>query len=181
MCTNAPSRRSKPLSSSTSPTWLASNRPAAMAATSKTPERRMPVSFVGKRSRVDVTQSVARLLDPGCATMTRPRPAHETTPNWPPSNWNGGRDQIGIGGRLRRNPQSVVRQARYEYAAVAVPDCDAARCVTGRIRLCISQISDSPTFVAKPVLQGHGAEWLIGRDELEIEIAFLRALFEFGP
>src|SRR5271166_4548141 len=25
--------------------------------------------------------------------------------NWPPSNWNGGRDQIGIGGRLRWNPQ----------------------------------------------------------------------------
>ena len=23
---------------------------------------------------------------------------------WPPSSWNGGRDQIGIGGRLRRNP-----------------------------------------------------------------------------
>src|SRR5271165_3615128 len=24
--------------------------------------------------------------------------------NWPPSNWNGGRDQIGIGGRLRAVP-----------------------------------------------------------------------------
>src|ERR1700689_2692575 len=37
--------------------------------------------------------------------MTSPKPAHETTPKWPPSNWNGGRDQIGIGGRLRWNPQ----------------------------------------------------------------------------
>jgi len=36
--------------------------------------------------------------------MTSPKPAHETIPNWPPSNWNGGRDQIGIGGRLHRNP-----------------------------------------------------------------------------
>jgi hypothetical protein len=36
--------------------------------------------------------------------MTSPKPAHETIPNWPPSNWNGGRDQIGIGGRLRWNP-----------------------------------------------------------------------------
>jgi len=26
---------------------------------------------------------------------------------WPPSSWNGGRDQIGIGGRLRRNPQTT--------------------------------------------------------------------------
>ena len=25
-------------------------------------------------------------------------------PAWPPSDWSGGRDQIGIGGRLRRNP-----------------------------------------------------------------------------
>ena len=25
---------------------------------------------------------------------------------WPPSSWNGGRDQIGIGGRLRRNPHT---------------------------------------------------------------------------
>ena len=38
--------------------------------------------------------------------MTSPKPAHETIPYWPPSNWNGGRDQIGIGGRLRRNPHS---------------------------------------------------------------------------
>src|SRR5271165_3658494 len=43
-------------------------------------------------------------LDRGCGVMTSPRPAHETIPNWPPSNWNGGRDQIGIGGRLRWNP-----------------------------------------------------------------------------
>jgi hypothetical protein len=27
-------------------------------------------------------------------------------PAWPPSDWNGGRDQIGIGGRLRRNPHA---------------------------------------------------------------------------
>jgi hypothetical protein len=37
--------------------------------------------------------------------MTSPKLAHETMPNWPPSSWNGGRDQIGIGGRLRWNPQ----------------------------------------------------------------------------
>jgi RNA-directed DNA polymerase len=37
--------------------------------------------------------------------MTSPKPAHETIPYWPPSDWNGGRDQIGIGGRLRWNPQ----------------------------------------------------------------------------
>ena len=37
--------------------------------------------------------------------MTSPKPAHETIANWPPSNWNGGRDQVGIGGRLRWNPQ----------------------------------------------------------------------------
>src|ERR1700722_7476073 len=43
-------------------------------------------------------------LDRGCGVMTSPKPAHETIPNWPPSNWNGGRDQIGIGGRLRWNP-----------------------------------------------------------------------------
>jgi hypothetical protein len=36
--------------------------------------------------------------------MTSPKPAHETMPNWPPSSWNGGRDQIVIGGRLRWNP-----------------------------------------------------------------------------
>jgi hypothetical protein len=28
---------------------------------------------------------------------------------WPPSNWNGGRDAIGIGGRLRRNPHQMQR------------------------------------------------------------------------
>jgi uncharacterized small protein (DUF1192 family) len=43
--------------------------------------------------------------------MTSPRPAHETIPNWPPSNWNGGRDQIGIGGRLRWNPQASLYEA----------------------------------------------------------------------
>src|SRR6202453_4209538 len=41
--------------------------------------------------------------------MTSPKLAHETMPNWPPSSWNGGRDQIGIGGRLRWNPQTVAR------------------------------------------------------------------------
>ena len=30
---------------------------------------------------------------------------------WPPSNWNGGRDAIGIGGRLRRNPHEQGRSA----------------------------------------------------------------------
>jgi hypothetical protein len=40
--------------------------------------------------------------------MTSPKPAHETISNWPPSNWNGGRDQIGIGGRLRWNPQVAI-------------------------------------------------------------------------
>jgi hemolysin D len=29
-------------------------------------------------------------------------------PNWPPSDWNGGRDQIGISGRLRRNPHDAI-------------------------------------------------------------------------
>ena len=33
---------------------------------------------------------------------------------WPPSNWNGGRDAIGIGGRLRRNPQPTGRDDRVE-------------------------------------------------------------------
>jgi hypothetical protein len=51
----------------------------------------------------------ARLLDRSFRVMTSPKPAHETIPNWPPSNWNGGRDQIGIGGRLRWNPQSTLR------------------------------------------------------------------------
>jgi hypothetical protein len=41
--------------------------------------------------------------------MTSPNPAHETIPNWPPSNWIGGRDQIGIAGRLRWNPQSKLQ------------------------------------------------------------------------
>jgi hypothetical protein len=44
-------------------------------------------------------------LDPATTIMTSTKSAYETMPAWPPSDWNGGRDQIGIGGRLRRNPQ----------------------------------------------------------------------------
>ncbi len=45
-------------------------------------------------------------------------------PNWPPSDWNGGRDQIGISGRLRRNPQveiSVYGRARGQRGPVGLP------------------------------------------------------------
>ena len=49
--------------------------------------------------------------------MTSPKPAHETIPNWPPSNWNGGRDQIGIGGRLRWNPQRQERGDPHDHRA----------------------------------------------------------------
>jgi hypothetical protein len=35
-------------------------------------------------------------------------------PKWPPSNWNGGRDQIGISGRLRWNPQLLMAHDRAE-------------------------------------------------------------------
>ncbi len=48
--------------------------------------------------------------------MTSPNPAHETIPNWPPSNWNGGRDQIGIGGRLRWNPHMAAAKAFFVSA-----------------------------------------------------------------
>jgi hypothetical protein len=48
--------------------------------------------------------------------MTSPKPAHETMPNWPPSSWNGGRDQIVAGGRLRWNPQ---RPPQYNSEASA--------------------------------------------------------------
>src|SRR5208337_4252378 len=71
----------------------------------------MPVSFVGKFASGGGTIRT-RLLDPGCGVMTSPKPAHETIPNWPPSNWNGGRDQIGIGGRLRWNLQAEIVENR---------------------------------------------------------------------
>src|SRR5271165_2513188 len=78
----------------------------------------MPVSFVGKFASGGGTIRT-RLLDPGCGVMTSPKPAHETIPNWPPSNWNGGRDQIGIGGRLRWNLH--VGDLAVEPAQDAVP------------------------------------------------------------
>ena len=53
-----PPRRSKPLSSSTLPTLLASNRPAAMAAISNAPERRM-------------RQLCREEIASGCATIGR--------------------------------------------------------------------------------------------------------------
>jgi hypothetical protein len=42
-------------------------------------------------------------------------------PNWPPSSWNGGRDQIGIGGRLRWNPQygAIIISKRSTFASKA--------------------------------------------------------------
>jgi hypothetical protein len=62
----------------------------------------MPVSFVGKRSRADVTQFVLAYLTPAALNdITKTGPRDDA--NWPRSNWNGGRDQIGIG-RLRWNP-----------------------------------------------------------------------------
>ena len=48
-------RRSKPLFNSTSLTWQASNRPAAMVAISKGPERTDAISLMGKKSRAEVT------------------------------------------------------------------------------------------------------------------------------
>jgi hypothetical protein len=51
--------------------------------------------------------------------MTSPKPAHETMPNWPPSSWNGGRDQIVIGGRLRWNPHAQQGRAVIGPARVA--------------------------------------------------------------
>jgi hypothetical protein len=63
-------RRSKPLSSSTSPTSLASNRPAATAAISNANEKK----GVSQLCREEITSGCdpirARLLDPGCAAMT---------------------------------------------------------------------------------------------------------------
>ena len=56
-------------------------------------KRRMPVSFVGKKSRADATQFGRDGLTANYGIMTSPKPAHETIANWPPSNWNGGRDQ----------------------------------------------------------------------------------------
>jgi hypothetical protein len=97
-------RCSKPLSSSTSLVCWRLNCHAATAAISTPMKRKMPVSDrirERRRNNPDAT------LDQGCGVMTSPKPAHETIPNWPPSNWNGGRDQIGIGGRLRWNPQTA--------------------------------------------------------------------------
>jgi hypothetical protein len=64
-----PPRRSKPLSGSTSPTWLASNRPAAMAAISNAPERRMR-QLCREEIESGCDPIRARLLDPGCGAMT---------------------------------------------------------------------------------------------------------------
>jgi hypothetical protein len=62
-------RPSMPLSSSILPTSLASNRPAAMAAISNAPERRMrQLCREEIESRCDPIR--ARLLDPGCGAMT---------------------------------------------------------------------------------------------------------------
>jgi hypothetical protein len=42
---------------------------------------------------------------------------------WPPSSWKGGRDQIGIGGRLRRNPQ-VFGVAHPETVVLTTPNAE---------------------------------------------------------
>ena len=99
VCTAARSPRcSKPLSSSTSLIWRRSNCHAATPRLTTPINRRMPVS---ERIRERRCNNPDATLDRGCGVMTSPKPAHETIPDWPPSNWNGGRDQIGIGGRLR--------------------------------------------------------------------------------
>ena len=79
----------------------ASNCHAATAAINNANEKKDASALSGRNRERRCNQSVTRLLDPGCGAMTSPKPAHETIPDWPPSNWNGGRDQIGIGGRLR--------------------------------------------------------------------------------
>src|SRR5271168_4627193 len=99
-------RCSKPLSSSTSLIWWRSNCHAATAAINNANQKKDAVSGRNcerRRNNPDAT------LDRGCGVMTSPKPAHETISNWPPSNWNGGRDQIGIGGRLRWNPHPTIR------------------------------------------------------------------------
>jgi len=59
----------------------------------------------------------ALTLDPTTTTMTSTKPAHETIPTRPPSDRNGGRDQIGIGGRLRRNPQQKLTVVQFGHAS----------------------------------------------------------------
>src|SRR5271166_4526485 len=71
-------------------------------------------------------------LDRGCGVMTSPRPAHETIPNWPPSNWNGGRDQIGIGGRLRWNPHAVQGVNNSDAVRMAFDEANEKGGVNGR-------------------------------------------------
>ena len=62
----------------------------------------------------------------------------ETMPNWPPSSWNGGRDQIVIGGCLRWNPQSrkemlLCRIGSFVLAvALALPIEERLQCLTLR-------------------------------------------------
>ena len=108
VCVAARSPRcSKPWSSSTSLIWWRSNCPAATAAINNANERKDASQLCREEFASGGVTIRTRLLDRSCGVMTSPKPAHETIPNWPPSNWNGGRDQIGIGGRLRRNPQGL--------------------------------------------------------------------------
>ena len=69
---------------------------SATAAISNANERRMPVSFVGKKSRADVYPIRTRLLDRGCGchdiTKTGPRDDTKLAAIklewWPRSDWN---------------------------------------------------------------------------------------------
>ena len=85
--------------------------PAATAAINNANEKNGCQSALSGRIASGGVTIRTRLLDRGCGVMTSPKPAHETIPNWPPSNWNGGRDQIGIGGRLRWNPHKPLSLA----------------------------------------------------------------------
>src|SRR4029079_14832473 len=101
-----PPRHSKPSSSSTSPTLPALNCRAATAGINNANEKKDASQLCREEIAGGCDPIRTRRLDPGYGAMTSPKPAHETIANWPPSNWNGGRDQIGTGGRLRWNPQS---------------------------------------------------------------------------